>query len=150
MKYWILTVIALTAVACGGNQLQGLDAFRQARALTAEMGAVEDRAEALTRGMTEALLSGDSPDAQLDSLERYVNEHANEMHEVAEAIAVKFNALPEQERGAYHEAMADRFSEPVFFWRDTYFSFAEDHPDRVERLETTVAPAGEQLAPHLD
>ncbi len=134
--------------ACGGGQIAGLDAFRMARAQTADMGSDEDTAERFVREMLDALITEGTPEEKVARVASYVSENAEEMHEVAADIAEKFATLPETERSAYNEVMADRFAEPTFAWRDAYFGFIEEHPEHAAALEAAVAPAGPQLAPH--
>ena len=144
----LAALLAAGAAACGGSSFISTDAFRQARALTSEMGELEDRAEALTRGLGAALSDpADSPDAAIARLAAYVDENVDEMNEVAAALAAKFAALEGPELQAYHEVMAERFSEPTFAWRDAFFGFIEEHPDLEEELRAAAEALGPQIAP---
>lgn len=142
-----LALAALLCPACGSAAHSG-DALRAARALVSNMEETEERAEELTRGLTEALTApAESPDAALERLAVYIGDNVDEMNAVAAAVVLRLESLEGDEERAYLEVLADKMSEPTFAWRDAFFGFAESNPELADRLIEVTAPLGHQIPP---
>ncbi len=145
----VLVLLLLVGIGCGGAP-PSTDELRAALQLSAELGPLETEALELTEGLTAALSHEGEPDLRLDALESYVDANFVRMHEVAEELGDKLDALPRPEHVAYQQVVSEFLSDASFGWLDACVEFIEEEPEFEARLRDVVEPLGPLRIPEPD